>query len=67
MQDWRAVRDMVGLNTFQVEFGDLSSAKKRVILDEMVAFLDDYKGFTEKSVDKSTKPLVKRKRRPTRR
>ncbi len=63
MQDWKLVRCTEDLNLFQVEFGDLSTGKKRKILDEMVAFLDDYKGFTNKSVDKSTKPLVKSKRR----
>lgn len=69
MRNWRLVRDQEGLNSFLVEFGDLSAAKKRKILDEMTEYLDSCKHEATASGGKLFVPPAagkKRTRRPRR-
>lgn len=76
MQDWQEVRSFGDLAAFQDDFRSLDEAEQRKIICEMLMVIAIFKEKesqldlfqTEgKSVDKSTKLFIKRKRRKTRR
>lgn len=68
MINWRDIRSVKELRQFSAQYQALKWGDKEPILQEMVTFLDEYKGFTEIIQKTETKNVAtsRKKRRPRR-
>ena len=65
MAHWTEIRFFTDLEAFQEEFRTMAPEQKQIIIDEMNAYIDDYKKrikIIEASTSREEPPLLRKRR-----